>query len=70
MTEDILSQIFSNVDFQAIGGTSLAAVLGAVWIVARMMRKIISVAITLCLAYVLLHLGGVDLSTLLSYVKP
>lgn len=68
MTEDILSQIFSNIDLQAAGGTSLAAVLGAVWIFARMIRKIISVAITLCLVYVLLHVGGVDFSHLLSNV--
>lgn len=61
MTEGtIISQLLQNFDFQAIGGSSVAAVLVAVWIFAKMIRKIISVAFTLCIVFVLLRVGGVD----------
>lgn len=68
MTEDIFSQLLSNIDFQAIGGTSAAAVLGAIWIFAKMIRKIISVALTLCLVFVLLRVGGVDFAGVLNHL--
>lgn len=57
-----LMDMMNHVDMPTVGGGSAAAVLAAVWYFARMIRKVVSVAFSLCIVYVLLRLGGVDLS--------
>lgn len=57
---DGITQFFGNLDAQTLGGTSIAAILAAVWYFARVIRKIIGTAFSLCIVYVLLRLGGVD----------
>lgn len=63
MINDLMSMM-DNIDLPTVAGGSTAAVLAAVWYFARMIRKIVSVAISLCVVYVLLRVGGVDVSFL------
>lgn len=57
-----LISMVNDIDLPTVSGGSAAAVLAAVWYFARMIRKIVSVALSLCIVYVLLRVGGVDVS--------
>lgn len=70
MDLDSISQLVSGLDAQTIGGSSVAAVLAGVWYFARVIRKVVSALFSLCLLYVLLRLGGIDLSSALSGLLP
>lgn len=66
MDLDTISQLVGNWDMQTIGGSSVAAVLAGVWYFARVIRKLVSILFSLCVLYILLRLGGVDVSSLSS----
>lgn len=66
MDLDTISQLVSNWDMQTIGGSSVAAALAGVWYFARVIRKLVSILFSLCVLYLLLRWGGVDMNALLA----
>ncbi|MBQ9835553.1 MAG: hypothetical protein IJO34_04440 [Akkermansia sp.] len=55
---------FSQSDTQTLSAVSLAAVLAAIWIFFKIVRKIIGIAFFLCLVYIGLHCCGIDVLSL------
>ncbi len=60
----ILADLFGQFDAQTMSGITIALVLAAVWIFAKIIRKIIGIAFFLCLVYIGLHYCGIDVLSL------
>ncbi len=71
-----LAGIWGYLNQLGLGGSELgtggtAIVLGAVWYFARIIRTVVSILFVICILLLILQLTGyVDLSALLSLVKP
>lgn len=60
MQEEQIIPWTAPIDMPALGSGALLLLLLLAWIFVKSIRKIAAVILTLCLAYLLLRLGGVD----------